>query len=281
MSKLYDLLREIERRRTGAGRSEEKEGGDSFEGRHRRRPFIVCLLIFLSGLAALGGYYLFQVFFLPRTTWSPVVPPELRTKKTLSEERRLPAEKPLSVKIPESFQAPPKKPLPVKESFLGELPEKRVLLKSPVKPPSENRTAEKRPRIQKLAASLPPLSLEEKLRGILVRAEERRKAGDCRGALSLYRKYLTHKRETAVLHNYAACLLILGRLKEAELILKEILSQERDPGAQLNLILVHIRSGKWPEACQAFQGLSLQEIPSAYRDLYHKLSRLLEGRCAS
>ncbi len=241
MSKLYEILRQIENRGREGPRfpsSGVKPGGG---GR-----WIRVGLLLLGLFSALGSFWAFRLWYASTPSFGPVRPPIRKSFKVAGGS---------------SPEHPRKKKPPSSPRKTASLPEKRVVLPVKKSPPSSAKTqsppggASPGPSPVRKSGERVPLSPAEVLRGYLVRAEILRKQGRCAEALDYYRRYLARFRDPGVLNNYGACLWLLGRLSEARKAFRESLRLREDPQVRLNLVLLSLKMGDKREACAAFRPL--------------------------
>ncbi|HFC97221.1 MAG TPA: tetratricopeptide repeat protein [Thermosulfurimonas dismutans] len=241
MSKLYEILRQIENR--------EREGprfpsSGAKPGVGRRWSWVGLLLLGL--FSALGSFWAFRLWYTSTPSPGPVRPPIHRSFKVAS------APSPERTRKKKAASSPRK---------TASLPEKRVVLpaKKPLPPPAKTRVssggASPGPSPVRRSGERLLLSPAEVLRGYLVRAEILRHQGRCAEALDYYRRYLARFRDPGVLNNYGACLWLLGRLSEAREAFRESLRLKEDPEVRLNLVLLSLKMGDKREACAAFRPL--------------------------
>ncbi|MBX6422137.1 hypothetical protein [Thermosulfurimonas sp. F29] len=138
---------------------------------------------------------------------------------------------------------------------------------------------ETRAEVRKNPAVPPPLAPEERLRGLLVRAEVLRAEGRCEEALPLYQEYLRARRDPGVLNNYGACLWLEGRLSEADRVFRQALKLKNDPLIRLNLVLLALERGDLENACRQFRFLTGNLSDPSARSLYEAARIRLKGRC--
>ncbi|WP_168718782.1 tetratricopeptide repeat protein [Thermosulfurimonas marina] len=125
--------------------------------------------------------------------------------------------------------------------------------------------------MEKEASSPPPLSPEERLRGLLTRAEALRTQGRCEEALDLYRQYLEKRPVPEVMNNYAACLWLAGKTKEAEEWFRKSLSLKEDAEVRLNLVLLALARGDEKGACQELKLLDPEKLSASPREIYRRV----------
>ena len=304
MSKLYEILKQLEVRK-GPSVSPEEPPPTKSSG-SRRNVVIAVGILALFGFSALGGLYLSNLLLSSKAPSSPKKAAKTATSVNHTPGPHTPpppSESSVKTAIPLATKTDSKKRESKSEIILPKAtapksPEKpktglSVLkkTKSPPPKPQVSRPVEKKNPPKKppdlseepLLSSVrkesvgrvPRFGPEERLRGILVRAEALRQEGGCEKALPLYREYLKERREPEVLNNYAACLFLLGYLEDAERIFKESLELKDDPEVRLNLLILALKKGSYAEACREFERLKNR---SELR-LYKTLIQILEERC--
>ncbi len=287
MSKLYQILQEIEGRKAKGAPPVGPEAVRS--SRPSSRLLILTGLVALSALIALGSFWIFKRAFYPspaRFTSKTGTPPVYRESETSPPETRTPPpaagpSREIRSGRNEDHAGPTTSP-----RSSSALPERVVLLKPEkveVQPSSPKKPSFGEPEtpIKKRAAGFPPLSPEERLRGLLVRAEALREKGLCGEALPLYEKYLEVRKEVGVLNNYAACLWLEGRLVEAEEAFREALRLREDPLVRLNLVLLALQRGDTSGACQEYVRIKGKNLEASAFKLYYSVRDFLQNNCPS
>ena len=288
MSKLYEILKQIEGRKEGSFSYEKFSERVSPES--RKKVAILIGILVLSVILGFGSFYVFKSFFFPEVyipqrsivRKSPPPAPKVVQESKVQESK---VEVKPPVKSPKVEASPKSKGAALQASNLpekvvvlatsNEKQTKRDIVRKPLKEAAKGAFSERSYEIKKEPAKPPlPLGPEERLRGLLVRAESLRKKGRCSEALRLYREYLKLRKSAEVLNNYAACLFLVGDLEEAETALRESLKLVDDPLTRLNLVMVEIKKGDYSEAC-----LEFKKIDSISGSLYRNLAQFLKTRC--
>lgn len=297
MSRLYEILKKLEQRKgtaTVPGHIPRQEVPKS----KRKLALLVCIFL-LSFLLGFGGFYAFKAFLSPPGSHLYSLPPVSKRKPSVSlSHHKLTKETPrVSSKSPPSTPKPKPKHIktaksgPTGQATLTTKPEKTTTSPKPpqnrpvyalaktnpasLRPKHEATQETTHPKYRKeLIGPYPPLKTKEILRGLLVRAESLRKEGRCEKAVKLYREYLKHQKDAAVLNNYGACLLLLGDIEEAERAFSQSLKLANDPSTRLNLVIAKIKNENFSEACSEFHRIKDYSSP-----LYREVSQILKTRC--
>jgi len=220
-------------------------------------------LLVLSGLALVIFSYYMKSYYtkdVKITSQEGLKPPisSPQVNETVSSTKPLPQE--------EVAKPIPKKKLPqtspvFKNALAKNISKPQALQTSVISEPKE----EKEPPIEGFL-----LTKEDLLNNLLLVAEEERKGGNCRKAISYYKSYLKERENPLVMNNLGACLIELGDFDSAINIFNRAFSLKNDPEIKYNLIIAYLKKGDKEKACFELKKLDANSF------LDERIKRLIE-----
>jgi len=121
-----------------------------------------------------------------------------------------------------------------------------------------------------------PLNQEFLLRSFLVNAELARKQGNCKEAISFYRKYLAQiEKAPGVWNNLGVCLYEERRYSDAILAFKMAYLQKKDSVYLYNQALCFIALGQIQKACEILKKVKF--VKSSFLNQLYHIKRLCQN----